>query len=244
MRHRILTLIAILAGAVAGTAVTAVNFYLCRKTSESEKEDRQNLDAAGKFFERADLAHEQSCLLQQDIVDFAKLSDVDKEKVMAFARKLAREEKDGPDISDMKQTEDESTDSEPEDGSESDTSQAKSEDEDEKERLMAEYWRRAENIYGHGDLAHSFAENAKPVFHSNTRYAYISAADAANKTGCPANYIRQCCNLTEPTAKMIFSDEEKGGMFYYISQTAYAKMPEDRIEVDTREQRTEETAKD
>lgn len=244
MKQRILALIAILTGATAGTAVTAVNFHLRRKTSELEKEDRQNLDTASKLIERADLAQEQSFLLQRDIIDLAKLSDVDKEKVKALVRKLAREEKDGSDIPAAKQTGDESADRGPADESESATPQTKGEDEKEKERLMAEYWRRAKKVYGYGDLAHGFAKNAKPVRQSHTGYAYISVADAAKKTGYPANYIRYCCNITDPMGKMFFSEEEKGGVFCYISQTAYAKIPEDRIEVDPREQKTEEKKDD
>lgn len=244
MKQRIFALIAILTGAAAGTAVTAVNFYLCRKTSELEKEDRQNLDTASKLIERADLAHEQSFLLQKGMLDFAELSDTDKEKVKTLVRKLAREEKDGSDIPAAKQTGDESAERGPADESESATPQTKGEDEKEKERLMAEYWRRAKKVYGYGDLAHGFAKNAKPVRQSHTGYAYISVADAAKKTGYPANYIRYCCNITDPMGKMFFSEEEKGGVFCYISQTAYAKIPEDRIEVDPREQKTEEKKDD
>lgn len=244
MKQRILALIASLTGAVAGTVVTAVNFYLCRKTTELEKEDRQNLDAASKLIERADLAHEQSFLLQQDIVAFAKLSDVDKEKVKALVRNLAREEKDGSDVPDLKQTGDEVADRKTADEGESATLQTEGEDEKEKERLMAEYWRRAKNVYGHGDLAHGFAKNAKPVCQSHTGYAYISVADAAKNTGYPVNYIRYCCNITDPMGKMFFSEEEKGGVFSYISQTGYARIPEDRIEVDPREQKTEEKKDD
>lgn len=245
MKQRIFALIAILTGATAGTAVTAVNFHLRRKTSELEKEDRQNLDTASKLIERADLAQEQSFMLQRDIIDFAKLSDVDKEKVKALVRKLAREEKDGSDIPAAKQTEDEGTDCKSEEGNTSATPQATTEDEEEdEEKLMEEYWRRAKNIYGHGNLAHSFAENAKPVYQSHTGYAYISVADAAKKTGYPANYIRYCCNITDPMGKMFFSEEEKGGVFSYISQTEYARIPKDRIEVDLREQKTKEKKDD
>ena len=245
MKQRIFALIAILTGAAAGTAVTAVNFHLSRKTKESEKEGRQNFHTAGEFYERADLAQEQSFLLQRDIANFAMLSDVDKEKVMAFARKLARGEKDGPDIPAAKQTGDEIADRKTADEGESATLQSKSEDEKEKEKLMAEYWRRAKNVYGHGDLAYGFAKNAKPVYHCNTSCAYISVADAAKKTGRPASYIRECCNIPDLMGKEFFSaGKNGGGVFRYMSQTEYAEIPEDRIEVDTREQKTEEEKDD
>lgn len=239
MKRRIFAIMAVLAGAAAGIAVTADNYYWYRKAKEAENEGEWNLTTASELCERANIAHEQSYLLQKDMMDFAELSDADKEKVKALIRKLAREEKDGPDVSDMRQTEDGSDDSKTANGSESVTPQAASEDEDEKERLMAEYLRRAQNIYGHDDIGYGLAKNAKPVYHCNTGYAYISVADAAKKIGCPESYIRQCCDIPDRMERVVFSVRKKGGVFRYISQTEYAKMPEDRIEVETKEQKEE-----
>lgn len=241
MKRRILAIMVALAGSAAGTAVTAVNYHLYRKAKEAEKEERQNLLAASELFERADIAQEQSFLMQRDMFDFAELSDVDKEKVKVLVRKLAREEKDGSDVPDLKQTGDESADRGPADESESTTPQSKSEDEKEKEKLMAEYWRRAKKMYGHGDLAYWFAKNAKPVYYCNTSHAYISAVDAARKTGRSASYIRECCNIPSLMGKEFFSASQNGGgVFRYMSQTEYAEIPEDRIEVETKEEKDDD----
>ena len=104
MKRRIFAIIAVLAGAAAGIAVTAVNYHLYRKEKEALNEERWNLTTASELYERANVAQEQSYFLQRDMVDFAELSDTDKEKVKALIRKLAREEKDGPDVPDLKQT--------------------------------------------------------------------------------------------------------------------------------------------
>lgn len=247
MKQRIFALIAVLAGAAAGTAVTAYNDYWYREARETLKDGQLNLLVAKEIYGREDMAKEQSFLLQRDIADFAGLSDVDQEKVMAFVRKLASEKKDGSDISDMRKAEDENTDSKTEaesDGSEDfpgesafsgdtaphDVAQVKGEDEDEKEGLVAEYLRRVENVYGHSKESRVMAANAKPVRNSRTGYAYISISDAAKKTGCSASYIHHSC----------LSNNRQGGAWCYISQTEYAKMPEEKIEVETKNQRTKE----
>lgn len=257
MKKRIFALIAVLAGAAAGIAVTADNYHWYKKAKEAENEGEWNLTTASELCERANIAHEQSYLLQKDMMDFAELSDADKEKVKALIRKLAREEKDGPDVPDMRQTEDGSADSKTEaeaDGSADfssestfsddtaphDVAQATAENKDEEERLMAEYWRRAEKVYGHSDSAYGLAKNAKPVYHCNTGYAYISVADAAKKIGCPESYIRQCCDIPDRMERVVFSVRKKGGVFRYISQTEYAKLPKEQIEVETKDQRAEE----
>ena len=114
MKRRIFAIMAVLAGAAAGIAVTADNYHWYRKAKEAENEERWNLTTASELCARAEIAHEQSYLLQKDMMNFAELSDAGKEKVKALIRKLAREEKDGPDVLDMRQTEDESADRETE----------------------------------------------------------------------------------------------------------------------------------
>lgn len=105
--------------------------------------------------------------------------------------------------------------------------QTKSEDKDEEKRLMAEYWRRVENVCGHDKQSCAWAKNAKPIYHARTGYAYIGISDASKKTGYSPSYIHRSC----------LSNNRKGGAWCYISQTEYARMPEERIEVDTREEK-------
>ena len=233
MKKRILAIMAVLAGAAAGTAVTAVNYQLYRKAKEAEKDERQNLTTASELYERANVAQEQSYLLQKDMFDFAELADWDKEKVRTLVRKLAKKEKDNDTIKDKFFFE---------------TApplfpwETKSEDEKEKEKLMEEYWRRAKNVYGHGDAAYALAKNAKPVYYCNTSHAYISVAEAARKTGRSASYIRECCNTPSLMAKESLSASKNGGgVFCYMSQTEYASIPENRIEVvETREKKDDD----
>lgn len=137
-------------------------------------------------------------------------------------RKLAREKKDGPDVSDVEQTGDETADRKSEDESESVTSQTKDEEEEEdKEKLMEEYWRRAKEVYGDDPHINNWANAAKPVRNSRTGYAYISVQDAATKTST--------CVTT------ISKSRANGGEWCPITKIEYAKTPLRKIEVVTKE---------
>ena len=99
--------------------------------------------------------------------------------------------------------------------------------EDDREKFVAEYLRRVESVYGQGKEARMMAASARPIRNTRTGYAYIGIIDASKKTGYASSDIYHSC----------MSNDMRGDEWCYITQREYAKMPKEKVEVETKEEK-------